>query len=81
MGITDRVKNMMDQTLGLNGRTATWDPGTRLLGSLPELDSLAAFNLIASIEQIFQIRIDDDEVNADTFQTLGSLCEFIESKT
>ena len=78
--ITDRVKKMLDESLGLNGRTSMWDMKTRLLGSLPELDSLAVFNLITSIEQTFQIHINDDEINADIFQTIESLCQFIETK-
>jgi hypothetical protein len=44
-----------------------------LLGSLPELDSMAVVTLIGALEEHFGIMVDDDDISASTFATLGSL--------
>jgi acyl carrier protein len=51
-----------------------------LLGSIPELDSMAVATVLTSLEERFGISIDDDEIDGSTFATVGSLVAFIESK-
>jgi acyl carrier protein len=51
-----------------------------LLGSLPELDSMAVVSLIGALEERFGIAIDDDDISASTFETLGSLAAFVAAK-
>ncbi len=80
MPIEERVKMLLDEALHLEGRTASWDSQTPLLGSLPELDSLAIVEVIAGIEKTFKFAIEDDDINADVMATLGSLTRFIEQK-
>jgi acyl carrier protein len=53
---------------------------TPLLGSLPELDSMAVVSLIGALEDHFGIAVDDDDISASTFATLGSLAAFVEQK-
>jgi acyl carrier protein len=36
--------------------------------------------VITSIEDQFDITVDDDELDADVFETVGSLVRFVESK-
>lgn len=74
------VKALVVSILGVEDRADALDASTPLLGSLPELDSMAVVELIAAIEQRFEIRIDDDEVTAELFETLGSLAEFVDAK-
>ena len=52
---------------------------TALLDSLPELDSLAVVQLVYALEERFGLTINDDEVTADVFETMGSLTRFIEA--
>lgn len=80
MPIEERVKLLLDEVLHLEGRTTSWDSQTPLLGSLPELDSLAIVEVIAGIEKTFKFAIEDDDINADVMATLGSLTRFIEQK-
>jgi len=54
--------------------------GTELLGSLPELDSMAVVELIYALEERFGVEVDGDEVTADVFETLGSLAAFVETQ-
>jgi acyl carrier protein len=80
MDVGDKVKAILDQTLGLEGRTASWNDATQLLGSLPELSSIAVLNVLLALEEQFSIVVGDDEMDADNFASVGSLTAFIESK-
>lgn len=74
------VKAVMVSVLGIEDRAATIDADTPLLGNLPELDSMAVLELVAALEQQFGVTIDDDEVTAEAFDTLGSLAALVDSK-
>jgi acyl carrier protein len=75
------VKTILAEVLHLGpaGQALTAQSG--LLGVLPELDSMAVVTLIAALEERFDIAIDDDEISATTFETVGSLAAFIAAKT
>ena len=77
---TEDVKAVLVSVLGIEDRAATIDAGTPLLGSLPELDSMAVLELVAALEQRFGVTIDDDEVTAEVFDTLGSLAALVGDK-
>jgi acyl carrier protein len=66
-------------SLGERGKKLTAD--STLLGSIPELDSMAVMNLIAALEEHFDMVVHDDEINAEVFQTVGSLTSFVDQKT
>jgi len=76
----ERVVKILDEALSLKGRAGRFSDDTPLLGSLPELDSMAVLSVITAIEDQFGIVIADDELSGDTFATLGSLVRFVESK-
>jgi len=76
----DQVKTILIDVLGLREVGQHLDAGSPLLGSLPELDSMAVVNLIGALEEQFGITVDDDEISASTFETLGSLAAFVERK-
>ncbi|TFW30668.1 acyl carrier protein [Massilia horti] len=78
----EEVKNILADVLSLtlearNSLTAD----SALLGSIPELDSMAVVNLIGALEEHFGIVVDDDEIGASTFETLGTLAAFVQHKT
>lgn len=74
------VKAVVIETLGVEDRADALDTATPLLGALPELDSLAVLELVVELEERFGIVVEDDDVTADVFATLGSLTEFVNSK-
>jgi len=74
------VREVLARTLQLGDRAGRLDRQTALLGSLPELDSMAVVSVLASIEEHFGVTVEDDEISADTFATLGSLADFVEAK-
>ena len=78
--IFQNVKAVLVTTLSIEDRADELVLESELLGSLPELDSLAVVELLVALEERFGIEIEDDEVVSDTFETLGQLTAFIESK-
>ncbi|GGN95310.1 hypothetical protein GCM10010112_85440 [Actinoplanes lobatus] len=74
------VRALLVSVLGIEDRAATLDAATPLLGSLPELDSMAVLEIVAGVEERFGISVDDDEVTAELFETLGSLAAFVDEK-
>lgn len=75
-----QVLTLLDDALSLNGRSATFTADTPLLGSLPELDSMAVATLLTAIEETFGIAIGDDEIDGSTLATVGTLRDFIAQK-
>jgi acyl carrier protein len=41
---------------------------------------MAVVSLIGALEERFGIEVDDDDISASTFETLGSLAAFVEQK-
>ena len=80
MSVMPRVQQILDDVLQLGGRAKTMDASSPLLGALPEFDSLAVVNVIAALESEFQIVIEDDDISGQTFESLGSLADFVASK-
>jgi acyl carrier protein len=76
----DDTRAILRDSLQLGARADALRPETRLLGSLPELDSMAVLTVLTAIEERFDITIEDDDINADTFATVASLCAFIDQK-
>ncbi len=81
MAIIDTVKSVLADVLQLGSRKDALTEDSPLLGSMPELDSMAVVGLITALEDRLDIVIDDDEIDAATFATLGSLTAFCTSKS
>ncbi len=74
------VKSILKQQLQLGAKADEFTCDTVLLGALPEMDSMGVVNIITALEEQIGFSIDDDEINAEVFMTLGSLVEFVERK-
>jgi acyl carrier protein len=74
------VREILRQTLQLGDRAAALRPDTPLLGAVPELDSMAVVAVLTAIEERYGVTIDDGEVTAQIFETVGSLAEFVGGK-
>ena len=81
MAVIEKVRDVLRTSLQLGAKADALEASTPLLGNLPELDSMAVATLIAALEEHFDIYIEDDEISAETFETFGSLCVFIDEKT
>jgi len=78
--IQTQVLRILDDVLSLGGRALSFDAQTPLLGAIPELDSMAVVALITTLEERFDIMVDDDEISGDTFASVASLRDFVASK-
>ena len=81
MSHLENVKQILDATLQLNNRTSEMDMNTPLLGNIAELDSMAVVSVLTAIEEHYGFEIEDDEISADVFETVGSLVNFVSSKS
>jgi acyl carrier protein len=77
MKYLEEVKNLLIDVLNLGPAGQALTADSPLLGSLPELDSMAVVTLIGALEEHFGIVVDDDDISASTFATLGSLAGFV----
>lgn len=80
MSVLPDVLRVLDDSLNLAGRGASFDADTPLLGALPELDSMAVVTLIAGLEQHFGVALPDDELDGSVFMTVGSLAAFMDEQ-
>ncbi len=80
MKYLEEVKTLLIDVLNLGPAGQGLTADSPLLGSLPELDSMAVVTLIGALDEHFGIAIDDDDISASTFATLGSLAAFVEER-
>ncbi|MGH8596160.1 MAG: acyl carrier protein [Gammaproteobacteria bacterium] len=81
MSVVSEVKTLLANSLQLPAsRSDGLNEASPLLGAIPELDSFAVVTVVTGIEEHFGFSIDDDEISADTFATLGSLIALVEAK-
>ena len=75
------VRAVLHDVLGISqDRLALFDEATPMFGALPELDSMAVAGLLTELEDRLGIIIEDDDVDAEIFDTLGSLVRFATDK-
>jgi acyl carrier protein len=74
----DLLRRILATDLQLGDRAHRLSESDRLLGALPEFDSMAVLIVVGKIESELKLSIDDDELSADVFETLGSLAGFVD---
>jgi acyl carrier protein len=76
----EAVKAVVVETFGIEDRAGALEPGSALLGSLPELDSMGVLELVHELEQRFGIEFEGEDVSAEVFETIGTLTAFVDEK-
>ncbi len=79
IGVAD-VRAVVIKTLAIEDRAGALDAQTSLT-SIPELDSLAVLELVVELERRFGITVEDEDVTAEVFETIGSLAAFVAAKS
>ena len=74
------VQAVLDEALGLGARAYELTAESELLGSIPELDSQAVLHVLLGLEERFDIEVEDDDVDAEVFETVGSLANLVRGK-
>lgn len=80
MSLENDIKKILQNTLVLGDEVNDMDASSALLGVIPELDSVGVVSVLTAMEDEFDIAVEDDEISAAVFKTLGSLTEFLEEK-
>jgi acyl carrier protein len=78
--VMGELKKLLQSTLSLGKRGDALNAESPLVGSIPELDSMAVVTVITAIEERFGFTVADDDISAETFATLGSLADFVDEK-
>lgn len=77
----DAIRALLRDTLALSqARVDGFEADTPLFGALPELDSMAVAGVLTEMEDRFDILIEDEDIDGDTFETFGSLVAFARAK-
>lgn len=76
----EEIKQILRDTLQLGARADELTSDSPLLGAVPEFDSMAVVTVLTMVEEEFGITVDDDEVSADIFESVGTLARFVEGK-
>jgi len=75
------ILRILREQLGVSAEIlAGADDATRLLGRGIGIDSFETLALVAGLEQAFSIQIDDAELTAETFSTLGNVAVLVRDK-
>lgn len=80
MDTLTKVKSILRDTLSLGSRADRLTPDTPLIGGIPEFDSMAVVTIVTMIEEECGVTVEDDELSADVFATVGTLTQFIDKK-
>ena len=74
------VRMILGQALSLGDRANSLTAESALLGQIPELDSMAVVTILTALEDAYGFTVEDDEISAETFATLGDLVAYVEEK-
>ena len=79
MDSLDLAKQILVSNLQLENVDLT--PGTQIMGNFPQFNSLSIAGIVAAIEDEVGCTIEDEEITAELFETVGTLADFIASKS
>ena len=74
------TKGLLRDSLQLGDRIDNFTANSPLLGAIPEFDSMAVVTVLTLLEERFDVIVEDDEITAEIFETIGSLEAFVRSK-
>jgi len=80
MTLLNQVNTILYSVLQIDETRQPLTIDSPLLGALPEFDSMAVVVIITRLEDHFGFAIDDDEIDATVFETVGSLLSFVSGK-
>ncbi|WP_260293764.1 acyl carrier protein [Sedimenticola hydrogenitrophicus] len=80
MNTEESVIHVVCEVLQIPERVSNMNQSTELLGAIPEFDSMAVVSIITGLEDAFDIFIEDDEIDASMFETVGTLTKFMDQK-
>ena len=79
MSILNDVRSVLISVLQLQNGVVL-EGNSALLGAIPEFDSMAVVSILTALEEKFGFFVEDDEIDAEIFETVSSLVVFVEQK-
>jgi len=76
----EETRRILIEALQLGSRGEALTTESPILGAIPEFDSMAVVTVLTIMEEKFGVEIDDAEISAEIFETLGTLSDFLQSK-
>ncbi len=80
MSVHNEVISVLVEVLQLSDQSQQLTLNSQLLGALPEFDSMAVVSVLTRLEEEYGFFIEDDEIDADTFESVATLTSFVENK-
>jgi acyl carrier protein len=80
MSLDNDIKRILRDTLVLGDEVDSLEATSPLLGAIPELDSVGVISVLTALEEEYDIVVEDDEISAAVFKTLGTLTQFLDEK-
>jgi acyl carrier protein len=74
------IIGILNSILSIEGNRESLQSESRLLGALPEFDSLAVVAVIEALEEHFGFTASDEDITESTFLTVGHLVKYVEGK-
>ena len=81
MSHADALRRILSAQLGPSYPPSYFQADTPLLGTIPELDSMAVVGILTAIEEELGIHVEDDEISAEVFGTFSTLLAYAEGRT
>jgi len=78
--LNTRIKQLLVETLFLDGVEPESIGDDDILEQTLGVDSVALFQVVAGLEEAFEIRIEDKDFNAEIFSTVGGIAGFVKEK-
>jgi acyl carrier protein len=78
MTYQQEIINILNQTLQLPAGRLQED--SLLFGNIAELDSMAIVSVITQLESHFDMMVDEEDVTAEHFESVGSLAQLVSNK-
>lgn len=76
--LIDQVKEVVSASVSAGVALDSMPDSFPLAGNV--LDSMAVTGLILALEDYFDFTFDDEELHAEAFETVQSLCQLVETK-
>ena len=75
-----RIKGLLVETLFLQDVEPSDIKDDDNLQETLDVDSVALFQVVAGLEETFEIRIEDDDFDAERFSTVNGIAEVVAAK-
>ncbi len=79
-GIEDRTKELIVELLFLKDTAPTDIGDDDVLEDTLGVDSVALFQIVAGLEEAFDVRFEDDDFDASRFRTVKAIADLVREK-